>query len=197
MPLISKPNLSELTSLATCWKHRYPASDPSRLSFTERRQSKEARAAFFLSTRLADRPGTPEASPCDGCGLATHGWCEGCYSRVGPVLDQPYLAICSNCEGLKVVCEKCAERNISWSQGHAAFIQQASEARGLQQSTGVQCELDPDNEILISGINGEPVGISSINLETIASSSGFSTQDLIQQIREALQSQARQSDSEA
>ena len=192
MPLILPPNLLEQSTLAKQWRTRFPTRDPTFISTEERQESKEARAAFFWATRQEPLPGAPEAPPCSSCGRATHGWCEGCYERVGPVLDQPYGAICSYCENTQLVCQLCQDNYVTWMDGHTAFLQQASEARGLQQSLGMQCEFNPNEEIVISGINGEPSNASFVNMETLAASSGVSPGDLIQQIREALQHQNRQ-----
>lgn len=182
MPLLLKPNLLELSTLAKRWKDRHPSRDPSQISLEERRQCKDARAAFFWKTRQEPLPGAPEASCCSACGLATHGWCEGCYARLGPALDQSYGAICSNCEISHLVCDRCIQSNINWSQGHAAFLQPTP-----IPTTRTQDPYDPANTIVISGINGEPVNASSINLEELATASGLSAQDLLRQIQEALQ----------
>lgn len=168
---------------------KFPSRDPSFISEEERKESRDARAAFFWATRAPPIQGEPEAPPCSACGRATHGWCEGCYERVGPVLDLPYNPICSYCENSHSVCQSCKAGYITWMDGHSAFLKQASEARGLQQSLGLQCEFNPDEEIMITGINGQPSNASFVNMETLAASSGISPTDLIQQIREALRQQ--------
>ena len=106
---------------ARWWRRAHRGSDPASLSPEERRADLGARSAYILAIwESVDRRPDLEADHCRCCGAFTASWCEGCYYR------QPdtFGAVCTACDHLHLVCDQCRFRNVTWEQGHAAYIEQ-------------------------------------------------------------------------
>ena len=108
MPRISRTTPAVWHPGSRRWHRANRGVDPTTISPEVRRADLGARSAFVLATH------------CRCCGAYTASWCEGCYFR------QPdtFGAVCAECDHLYLVCDQCRFRNVTWQQGHAAYIEQ-------------------------------------------------------------------------
>lgn len=169
MPKVVLPDLKVWSTLAKTWHLEHPGCDPLQIPVEQRRQSQSAKAAYWWASKMEEVPGQPPPAPCDCCGRSTYGWCEGCYCRQGASTDKAYSAVCSDCEQTKSICGLCNEVGISWEMGHQAFRDQ-----------------NGDHEFLVTGIDGEALQPTALDVTAVALSLGIPPEDLIQQVESAL-----------
>eukprot|EP00435_Cladocopium_sp_Y103_P017935 s2143_g4.t1 len=77
---------------------------------------------------------------CQGCGLSTHSWCEGCYQR-NEGRHSGFSAICRQCDADKIVCPLCLEGGFDWDSGHRAYIN----AHGEEDQEVIEVSVDPSD----------------------------------------------------
>lgn len=169
MPRIAPTDVMEWSRLSKQWTMKHPGRNFSLIPFEERKVSKQARAAFWWSTKMEDVPNQPCAAACSACGRATHGWREGCYHRDAHEPNGEFLAICSACEDKKLTCELCQEGNITWEMGHEAFQQQSQ-------------HLNSQEGVIITSIDGEELEPTQLDL---TAATGIPAEQLIGQLHSA------------
>eukprot|EP00435_Cladocopium_sp_Y103_P025288 s3063_g6.t1 len=106
--------------------------------------SLEAMDARGLARELAEtsppRVGEPCPEACQGCGLSTHSWCEGCYQRT-EAGHSGFSAICRQCDADKIVCPLCLEGGFDWDSGHRAYVK----AHGEEDQEVIEVSVDPSD----------------------------------------------------
>ena len=126
-----------------------------------------ARAAFWVATAPASGSG-PSPEGCQSCGVATHGWCEGCYSRVG--YGGAFSAVCRDCDQQHIVCPDCVEAGVSWDIGHQRYEDQ----HGPEDDQTLEVTIDEDRP---------PI---RINIAELAASAGISSEQARAELFRAL-----------
>lgn len=138
MPVVEGTS-ARWTTWAKRWRKVNPDRPAAALSRVERLQSLHARAAFWQASAKAAPEGLPPPSACLRCGLNTYSWCEGCYHRVHGDAAKTFYAICQECDAEKKVCDACQMQSISWSDGHATFLQSRGEHCDDEDCVEISC----------------------------------------------------------
>lgn len=139
MPRIAVTAADLWKTRAKRWRKQNQGVQAEHLSLAERRESSRARAAFWVAT-APPRQGPPHPEACQACGLSTHAWCEGCYCRVGGS-EEPFSALCRQCDQDKLVCPQCVDSGVSWDQGHRAYVQ----THGEETEDSIEISLTPED----------------------------------------------------
>ena len=182
MPLLTDTATREWLALAVQWRREHPG-DPAGLSAVDRRGSKGARAAYFWAVREwhPPDPEVPVPVGCDLCGAPTYSWCEGCYSRCAAA--EPYSGLCTTCDQQQLVCYGCLELQITYAEGHRAFL--AQEAKTEETASEIQ-------------VTGKATGGGGLSLlepaewvtvDQVAAASGRSSAEIIDEITRALRTE--------
>ena len=91
----------------------HPSVPGSSLTHAQRLLCSGAKEAFAVSTRARNTEAVAlGGQPCSACGCWTCSWCEGCDSK----RDPPYTAVCTFCDGQKLLCSACQADGFLYSE---------------------------------------------------------------------------------
>ena len=109
----------------------HPSVDPGSIPRERRLWERGARASFIMATSEGKHK---DSQPCEGCGTWTLAFCEACEDGIPP------CAICTYCDGCKIICNRCLGQNKTFEQAQQNHEtrrgEDGIEVTGFQDDTG-------------------------------------------------------------
>ncbi len=140
MPALAPHDSSAMAVAAAEWLRRNPSVLVLQMDRPRRMADAGARATYSHLTKkvMQQRLGTlagavPE--PCCHCGEWSHCFCEACNHE-----DGPPRAVCTTCDGARLVCTECMAKHRTWESANAERAARLGDLEHLMQVNGYNTE---------------------------------------------------------